>query len=144
MRVNPTYKQLDDHIRIGGLSLVQWAQLIATALFALAFAIYLSPFPTGPTISVALLIAGVPTAASYAFQGAEFSASRFVKAIYRYMRSTRRFLPGAGNMAQGYRVLGPQSPAARLMAELAAVDGQPAARRAGESAAEPVLVEGWR
>lgn len=103
MSVSPTYKGLDDRLRVSGLSVTQWAQIAASGIGAIVFAIYLSPLPLGPTISIAVLLAGAPIAASYAFAGAEFSAVRLIGNLWRFARAKRRYLPGPGEVT-GYRV----------------------------------------
>lgn len=102
--VNPTYKHLDAKIRLGGLRLGQWLQLVAAVGFAAVFGIYLSPLPAGPTIAVSVFAAGLPVAVSFAATGLEFSAASFMAALWRWARSPRRYLAGGGAAATGYVV----------------------------------------
>jgi hypothetical protein len=103
--VNPTYKHLDAKMRLGGLRLSQWLQLIVAGGCAVVFGIYLSPLPAGPTITLSLFVAGLPVAVSFAAQGLEFSVSSFLRALWRFGRSPRRYLPGGGQTAAGYVVV---------------------------------------
>lgn len=105
--VNPTYKHLDAKLRLGGLRLVQWLQLAIAVLAAVVFGMYVSPLPIGPTIALSVFCAGLPVAVSFAATGFEFSASGFLRALWRYARSPRRYLPGAGPTATGYIVHSP-------------------------------------
>jgi hypothetical protein len=102
--VNPTYKHLDAKMRLGGLRLGQWLQLVVAVGFAALFGIYISPLPIGPTIAISVFAAGLPVAVSFAAMGLEFSASSIVHAIWRWARSPRRYLPGGGREATGYVV----------------------------------------
>jgi uncharacterized membrane protein len=101
---NPTYKHLDAKLRLGGLRLGQWLQLVLAAGFALVFGLYVSPLPAGPTIALSVFVAGLPVAVSFAAMGLEFSVSGFVRAAWRWTRSPRRYLPGPGLVATGYVV----------------------------------------
>ena len=69
------------------------------------FGAYLSPLPTRVTIFVAILGAGLPVAVSYGAMGLEFSIGQLVTAAWRYWRLPRRYPPGAGSAATGYRLL---------------------------------------
>jgi hypothetical protein len=102
--VNPTYKHLDAKMRLGGLRLVQWLQLMGATGFALVFGFYVSPFPPGPTIAFSVFVAGLPVAVSFAALGLEFSVSEFAAAAWRWSRSPRRYVPGPGQCTIGYAV----------------------------------------
>jgi hypothetical protein len=102
--INPTYKHLDAKMRLGGLRLVQWLQLVAAIGFAIVFGFYVSPLPPGPTIAVSIFVAGLPVSVSFAALGLEFSVSGFLAAAWRWLRSPRRYLPGPGASAIGYVV----------------------------------------
>ena len=101
---NPTYKHLDAKLRLGGLRLAQWLQLALAGGFAVIFGMYLSPLPPGPTIALSVFAGGLPVAASFAAQGLEFSVFAFLRALARWARSPRRYLPGPGATAAGYVV----------------------------------------
>ena len=102
--VNPTYKHLEDSLRIGGFTLGQWAQVLGAVLVAIGFGLYLSPLPPLPTISVSVLVGGLPLALSYAAMGLEFSVVAFTRAALRWARRPRRYLPGPGSAATGYLI----------------------------------------
>lgn len=102
--VNPTYKHLEQSLRIGRFSFAQWAQLLAAALVALGFGVYLSPLPPLPTVSVSVLVGGLPLALSYAAMGLEFSVLQFVTAVVTWGRRPRRYVPGPGLEHRGYTV----------------------------------------
>jgi hypothetical protein len=101
---HPTYKHLEAKLRLGSLSLGQWAQISGTGAAAAAFGVYVSPMPTGATIFVSIVGAGMPVALSYGAMGLEFSVADFAAAAWRYWRHPRRYLPGAGNSSRGYVV----------------------------------------
>ena len=102
--VNPTYKHLEDSLRVGGFSLAQWAQVLVAVLAAIGFGLYLSPLPPLPTVSLSVLVGGLPLALSYASMGLEFSVFQFTRAVVRWARRPRRYLPGAGAAPRGYIV----------------------------------------
>ena len=102
--VNPTYKHLDSKLRLSGLSLGQWAQVLVAVLAAIVFGVYLSPFPTAPTIWLSVFVAGLPVAVSYGAMGLEFSVGQFASAAWRWWREPRRYLAGGGASGTGYVV----------------------------------------
>ena len=107
-----TYKHLEGRLRLGAFTLGQWAQITAAGTAAAVFGAYLSPLPTRVTIFVAILAAGLPVAVSYGAMGLEFSIGQLLAAAWRYGRLPRRYPPGAGGAATGYRLLAePQQPA---------------------------------
>jgi len=102
---HPTYKHLEDRLRLGAFSLGQWAQITTAGIAAALFGGYVSPLPAQATIFVSIVGAGVPVAISYGAMGLEFSVAQFARAAWRYWRSPRRYLPGAGEPTSGYIVL---------------------------------------
>jgi hypothetical protein len=54
---NETYKHLEDPMRLSGLTLGQWGGLAASALVAIVFGLYVSPLPSGITITLSLFVA---------------------------------------------------------------------------------------
>jgi hypothetical protein len=104
MSVNQTYKNLEAPMRVFGLTIPQWLLLIAASAAAFAFARWLSPLPAGPTLSIAVMIAGFPLATSYALAGAEFSGTALVAAVWRWRRRPRRYGAGPGSASQGFVV----------------------------------------
>ena len=104
-RRQETYKHLEDPLRPGGLTLGQWATLVASALGAILFGLYVSPLPAGPTISISLFLAGLPAGVSYAAGGFDLSIADSTRAIWRWARSDKHYLPGPGTPAAGYVVI---------------------------------------
>ena len=104
MSVHPTYKNLEAKLRVATLTVGQWIQLGASIGFAVIFVRYISPLPIEPTLSLAILLAGLPVAASYALSGAEFSATRLIVSVWRWRRRPKRYQPGPGEPIDGYVV----------------------------------------
>lgn len=101
---HPTYKHLEERLRLGAFSIGQWAQITVAAISAAVFGGYLSPFSAQVTIFVAVVGAGLPVAISYGAMGLQFSVAQFTRAAWRYWRAPRRYLPGPGAFAIGYVV----------------------------------------
>ena len=106
-RRHETYKHLDDPLRPGGLTLGQWATLVSSAVAAIVFGLYVSPLPAGPTISVSLFLAGLPAALSYAAGGLDLSIADSTRAVWRWARSDKHYVPGPGDTPAGYVVVQP-------------------------------------
>lgn len=92
-------------MRVSGLALSQWAQLLGAGLAAIVFGVYLSPLPTAPTIWLSVFVAGLPVAVSYGAMGLDFSVADFAAAAWRWRKGERRYLAGAGNFVRGYRIV---------------------------------------
>lgn len=104
-RRQDTYKHLDDAIRPGGLTLGNWAALAGTLLIAILFAVYASPVGEKLTLSISILIAGAPWALSHAAGGFDLSVWDGTRAIWRWARGTKHYLPGPGTaLVVGYVV----------------------------------------
>ena len=101
---NPTYKHLEAKLRLGSLSLGQWVQIGVAGAAAAVFGVYVSPLPAGATLFVSIVAAGMPVAVSYGAMGLEFSVGDVAVAAWRYWRSPRRYVAGAGQMSPGYVV----------------------------------------
>ena len=101
--VNPTYKHLGAKVRIRGLTLGQWAQLTVASIAAVVFGVDVSPLPPGPTIWVAVFVAGLPVVLSYGAMGLDFSVTEFASAVWRWLHSPRLYMPGEP-AADGYVV----------------------------------------
>ncbi|MFP5304626.1 MAG: hypothetical protein ACLGI7_02225 [Gammaproteobacteria bacterium] len=106
-RRQETYKHLDDPMRPGGLTLGQWATVAATTLAAITFGLYVSPFSTPVTIGLSVFFAGLPGAAAKAAGGFELSVVDSTRAIWRWARGTKHYLPGPGTPQDGYLVIKP-------------------------------------
>jgi hypothetical protein len=117
---HPTYKHLEAKLRLGSLSLGQWVQIGVAGAAAAIFGVYLSPLPTGATTFVSIVAAGLPVAVSYGAMGLDFSVGDFAVAAWRFWRSPRRYVAGAGHTSPGYIVrceqaaTAPDAPGPRL------------------------------
>ena len=105
-----TYKHLEAKLRLGSFSVGQWAQITAAGIAAAVFGVYVSPLPTGMTVFVSIVGAGMPVALSYGAMGMEFSVAQFARAAWRYWRCPRQFLAGPGDNGLGYVVAQPVDP----------------------------------
>jgi hypothetical protein len=97
--LHPTYKHLEDCIRLAGLSLAQWSQLFVCALGAFGLS-KLLPLPGSWAVSVAITVCGLPAAGAVAFMQADFDVRRWLSDAARFRRGPRRFLPGASGADQ--------------------------------------------
>src|SRR5687768_17085829 len=102
---HPTYKRIEDGIRLAGLTLPQWAGLFAAAIVAYLLSGRL-PLPGTWGLSVAITVVGVPVAAVLVLAQAEFSAWTLLAAVWRFRRGARRYRPGvdSADPRPGYRV----------------------------------------
>src|SRR4051794_40217222 len=89
--MHPTYKHLEDCIRLGGLSLSQWAQLTVCALAAYALSRVL-PLPGSWSVSVAVTLCGLPAAAAMAAMQHDFDLVVWARAAARFARSPRVYV----------------------------------------------------
>ena len=110
MALNPTYKHLEQSLRIGAFTLSQWAQILLATVLALIFGVYLSPLPLTMTIFVSIVLAGSPLALSYGAMAQEWSVAEALRAQWRWLRHPRRYLPGPSRAARGYVVLRAPAP----------------------------------
>lgn len=105
MAAHRTYQTLDAKLRLGQLTLGQVAQITVGVFVALGYGVYLSPFSTGLTVMSAPLVPGLPMALAYGAQYRDFDALDFCRAVVRFSRSVRRYVPGPGRAsATGYVV----------------------------------------
>jgi hypothetical protein len=103
--VHPTYKHLDDRIRLAGLTLGQWTQLLGCALAAYALSTLL-PLPGSWSLSVAVTVCGLPAAGAIAFMSADFDVLGLARAAMRWWRGPRRFIacaPGEVRLREAVR-----------------------------------------
>ncbi len=99
--IHPTYRHLDRRVRIAGLPLAHWVQLVFAGVVAYALAHVL---PFGPTydLSVAVTVAGVPVAATLAAGTGQHPLS-FAAALIRWRLRARAYAPSRpGSAASGY------------------------------------------
>jgi hypothetical protein len=90
--VHATYRHLDRPIRIGGLTLIHWAQLTISAIAAWALA-KLLPFSATYDLSVALSITGAPAAVAIAAGTGETRPFRYLADVVRWRRHAAVYLP---------------------------------------------------
>ena len=118
--MHPTYKHLEDRIRLGGLTLGQWTQLLACALAAYALSTLL-PLPGSWSLSVAVTVCGLPAAGAIAFMSADFDVVGLARAALRWRRCPRRYVAcaagevrsrEAGRPSESRRSLSPFDPEA--------------------------------
>jgi len=105
--VNVAYKHLEARLRIGELTLAQWAGLFAGVMLTIGWGVYLSPLPPTLTLVTAIYLGGVPIAAVFLASFSEFDLWLLVGSALRWHRLDGRFLPGPGDAASGYRLLPP-------------------------------------
>jgi hypothetical protein len=109
-RMHPTYKHLGDRVRLGGLTLGQWTQLLACALPAYALSTLL-PLPGSWSLSVAVTVCGLPAAGAIAFMSADFDVVGLARAAVRWQRSRKRY---AGSALLSHAETAPGSAADRV------------------------------
>jgi hypothetical protein len=103
--IHPTYRYLDRAVRLAGLTLTQWAQLVAAGIGAWLLARVL-PFSGTYDLSVAISLAGVPVAASLAAGTDAVHPLRLVRDVIAWRRRAAIYLPGAtGAGIGGYRLV---------------------------------------
>ena len=89
------YKHLEQRLRIGEFTVLQWAGFIAGVVLALFWATFLSPFGTYVTLFSAVYLGGIPAAAA-------FDLWLHIKALSRHRRAVGRYVAGPGRSARGY------------------------------------------
>jgi hypothetical protein len=103
--VNPAFKHLEAKLKIGDLTIRQWAGIALGAVMGLLYADFLHPFSTTLTLASAVYIGGIPIAVAIVGGMSEFDAWLVLRSALRWRRSDDRFLPGAGEPTCGYYVL---------------------------------------
>ena len=105
--VHPAYRHLDRTVRLAGLSLGQWSQLVGAGITAWALSRVL-PFGTTYDLSLAVTIAGVPVAATFAVGTGRTSPLQIVRAVVRWRRQAGVYAPGVpDDDLTGYALLTP-------------------------------------
>lgn len=102
--MNLAFKHLEDRLRIGELTLWQWAWLLIGVLLALAWGLYLSPLGTVATLFSAIYVAGLPALAALFAGLTEFDFLGLIVGAWRWWRRAARHLPGTGEDPDGYLV----------------------------------------
>ena len=103
--LNITYKHLQDPVKLGPFSFVQWTQLAICGLLAYGVS-KLLPLPAEWSLSFGITICGTPAAAAMVAMQADFDVLAFTLAVARWYRKRGRYLPGADPNSQrpGYRL----------------------------------------
>jgi hypothetical protein len=109
--VNVAYKHLESKLRIGELTVGQWAGLLCGVGLAIGWGLYLSPFGAYLTLLSAIYLGGIPAAAAFVASLSEFDLWLLVRCALVWHRAEGRFAPGAGELASGYVVLAEPAPA---------------------------------
>ncbi len=100
--MNVAYKHLENRLRIGEFTVLQWTGFFCGAMAALLWGMYLSPFGAYITIVTAVYIGGVPIAAAFLAGVTSFDLWLHIKALSRHRRAVGRYVPGPGHDAHGY------------------------------------------
>ena len=100
--MHPTYRHLEDRIRLGGLTLGQWSQLVVCGLTAYALSTLL-PLPGSWSVSVAVTVCGLPAACAVAFMSADFDVLGLVRSAARWQRSPKRYAGSDGTAHPRHR-----------------------------------------
>jgi hypothetical protein len=72
---------------------------------AIVFGLYVSPLPSGITITLSLFVAGLPLALPYAVSGFDMAMRETLAAVYGWTRNPKHYLPAAMEAASGYVVV---------------------------------------
>ena len=103
--LNPTYKHLEEPVKLAGLSYWQWVQLMA--LIGLAYAISkLLPLPGQWGLSIAITVCGMPAIAAIVAMEVDFDVVGYLRAAIKWLRVRTRHEAGADRDAPspGYRL----------------------------------------
>lgn len=104
--MHPSYKHLEEKIRVGDLTLWQWGGVLAGITLAMLWGFYLSPFGALVTLFSAVYLAGLPALAALLAGLTEFDFIGLVRNAWRWWRSPGRYLPGCGDeLPKGYVVV---------------------------------------
>src|SRR3954452_1842742 len=99
---NVAYKHLEQRLRIGEFTLLQWAGFLAGLLAALAWGQYLSPFGSYATLFTAVYIGGIPVGVAFLASVTDFALWLHIGGLSRHRRAAGRSVPGPGQSARGY------------------------------------------
>jgi hypothetical protein len=102
--IHPTYRYLDRAVRLAGLTLAQWAQLVGAGVGAWVLARVL-PFSATYDLSVAIALTGMPVAASLAAGADTVHPVAQARAVLAWRRTAAIYLPGGGGAPDGYRTV---------------------------------------
>jgi hypothetical protein len=102
--MNSAYKHLEAKLRIGELTIGQWAGLFVGAMTALLWGMYGSPFGTTMTIFTSCYLGGLPATLIFLATLSDFDLWLLVRSAVRWRREEGRYLAGPGPAPHGYRV----------------------------------------
>jgi len=100
--MNPAFKHLESKLRVGELTVGQWVAVALGFIAALVWGLYLSPLGSALTILTSTYLFGLPAVAAFLVGVSDFDVWLLVRCAVRWWRGNGRFLPGAGDRAQGY------------------------------------------
>jgi hypothetical protein len=121
--MNVAYKHLDSKLRIGELTIGQWAGVGLGVVIAGAWALYVRP-PIGTTLTAvtAVYLGALPAGAALLASASEFNLFLILTSALRWRRRERRYIPGPGSGARGYVLEEDPTPAAARAARPAVAD----------------------
>ncbi len=102
--MNAAYKHLEAKLRVGELTLAQWAALFVGVLTAILWGTQISPFGPMVTVFSACYIGGLPAAAIFLAATTDTDVVLLVRSAVGWRKHEGRFLAGAGTDAKGYVV----------------------------------------
>ncbi len=108
--MNVAFKHLEAKLRLGELTVGQWASVTAGVLFALAFSQYLNPLGGMPGLVIGVYLGAIPASAAFLASTSEFDLGGLVIAAVRRQRTPGRYVPGPGRSADGYIVTADSAP----------------------------------
>ncbi|MDW5592955.1 hypothetical protein VSS74_01310 [Conexibacter stalactiti] len=103
--MNSAYKHLETKLKLGELTLGQWAGIVFGLVVAIGWGMYLSPFGAYVSLFSAVYVGGIPVMAAWVASQADFDLWQHLAAAARWRRGSHVFLPGAGSSATGYAVV---------------------------------------
>jgi hypothetical protein len=114
--VHLAYKHLESKLRIGELTLGQWAGALAGLGLMIAWGFYLSPMGATLTVISAVYLGGLPIAFALVAGYAELDLVLLLCCAARWQRAGGIYLLGPGSRAGGY-VIHPDPRAAQRAGE---------------------------
>jgi hypothetical protein len=103
--VNPAYKHLETRLRLGELTLTQWAGILGGVFLAIGWGMYISPFGSYVSLFTAIYLGGIPVLLTFTSTQVEFNLWLYLRSLVAWRRDTDRYVPGAGEVpVHGYRL----------------------------------------
>jgi hypothetical protein len=103
--MHSAYKHLDSKLRIAELSVGQWLVVALGVGLGIVWGYYVSPFGPTLTLTSAVYIAALPSAAALFSTLTEFDLVLTVRSALWWRRLEGQFVAGPGRSARGYTVL---------------------------------------